>query len=168
MNEFLREITTTPFLPHLFALLAAYLLALPIGWDREQGTRSAGLRTFPLVALASCGFVQAAESVVMGNAEATARIVEGLITGMGFIGGGAILRRGASVKGTATAASLWATGAIGVSIALDSYDVAIAISLLTFLTLRGMKPLKRHDDEGPDDGPKRGAAAVSRRRYRRV
>ncbi len=47
--------------PHAIALAAAYLLALPIGWNREKGERSAGIRTFPLVALASCGFIQAAE-----------------------------------------------------------------------------------------------------------
>lgn len=51
-------------LPHLASLLTAYLLALPIGWDRERHERSAGLRTFPLVAIASCGFVQAAEPLL--------------------------------------------------------------------------------------------------------
>ena len=51
-------------LPHLAALIVAYLLALPIGWNREREERSAGLRTFPLVAVASCGFIQAAESIV--------------------------------------------------------------------------------------------------------
>lgn len=95
--------------PHLIALAVAYVLALPIGWNREQEERSAGLRTFPLVAVATCGFIQAAERVAAGDAEAMARIIEGLITGMGFIGGGAILRRDDSVKGTATAASLWVT-----------------------------------------------------------
>lgn len=63
------------------------------------------------------------------------RVVEGLITGMGFIGGGAILRRENSVKGTATAASLWITGAIGVAVGLGSYDVAIMLSIATIVTL---------------------------------
>ena len=101
---------SSPFdiVPHLTALLIAYELAIPIGWNREREERSAGLRTFPLVAVASCGFIQAAEHLVDDNPEAMARIVEGLITGMGFIGGGAILRLKDSVKGTATAASLWA------------------------------------------------------------
>lgn len=121
--------------PHLAALLTAYALALPIGWNREHEERSAGLRTFPLVAVASCGFVQAAEHLSAGNPEAMARIVEGLITGMGFIGGGAILRLKDSVKGTATAASLWATGAIGVAVGLGSYDVAIVLALITIATL---------------------------------
>src|SRR6218665_578068 len=77
-------------LPHAVALLAAYLLAIPIGWNREKEERSAGLRTFPLVAVASCGFIQAAESMAGGSAEALARVNEGVIVGMGFIGGGAI------------------------------------------------------------------------------
>jgi putative Mg2+ transporter-C (MgtC) family protein len=139
-----RLVTFDPaaFLPHLTALLAAYLLALPIGWNREQAERSAGLRTFPLVAIASCGFVQAAEGLAAGHPEAMARIVEGIITGMGFIGGGAILRMKDSVRGTATAASLWATGAIGTAAGLGSYDVAIVLCLVTFVTLWLLSPLK--------------------------
>lgn len=129
--------------PHLAALSVAYLLAFPIGWNRESEERSAGLRTFPLVAVASCGFIQAAETITSTSPEAMARIVEGLITGMGFIGGGAILRREDSVKGTATAASIWITGAIGVSVGLGSYDVALMLSLATIATLWVMSPLAR-------------------------
>lgn len=129
--------------PNLAALLSAYFLAFPIGWNREKEERSAGLRTFPLVAVASCGFIQGAETMTAGNAEAMARIVEGLITGMGFIGGGAILRRENSVKGTATAASLWITGAIGVAVGLGSYDVALLLSIATVVTLWVLPPLKR-------------------------
>jgi putative Mg2+ transporter-C (MgtC) family protein len=134
-------------LPHLVALAAAYLLALPIGWNREKAERSAGLRTFPLVAMASCGIVQAAESLTIGEPEAMARIVEGIITGMGFIGGGAILRMKESVKGTATAASLWATGAMGTAVGLGSYDVALIISLMTIITLWLLSPLKLQLDQ---------------------
>jgi putative Mg2+ transporter-C (MgtC) family protein len=130
-------------LPHLAALSIAYLLAFPIGWNREHEERSAGLRTFPLAAVASCGFIQAAESMAATSPEAMARIVEGLITGMGFIGGGAILRRTDSVKGTATAASLWITGAIGISVGLGSYDVALILCLATIVTLWIIPPLKR-------------------------
>jgi putative Mg2+ transporter-C (MgtC) family protein len=129
-------------LPHVVALLAAYMLALPIGWNREKEERSAGLRTFPLVAIASCGFVQAAEPMVASNPEAMARIVEGIITGMGFIGGGAILRMKDSVKGTATAASLWATGAMGTAVGLGSYDVAVVLAGVTIITLWLLSPLK--------------------------
>jgi putative Mg2+ transporter-C (MgtC) family protein len=129
--------------PHVLALCFAYALALPIGWDRERKERSAGLRTFPLVALASCGFVQATETVVASSPEAQARIVEGLITGIGFIGGGAIIKQGGAVQGTATAAGLWATGAIGAAVGLGSYDVAIVIALFTYFTFRGLSPLKQ-------------------------
>jgi len=135
-------------LPHLAALLTAYLLALPIGLNREKAERSAGLRTFPLVAVASCGIVQAAESLTVGSPEAMARIVEGVITGMGFIGGGAILRMKESVKGTATAASLWATGAMGTAVGLGSYDVALIISVVTFVTLWWLSPLGEKIEEG--------------------
>jgi putative Mg2+ transporter-C (MgtC) family protein len=130
-------------LPHLLALAAAYLLAFPIGWNREREERSAGLRTFPLVAIATCGFVQAAENLTADSPEAMARILEGLITGMGFIGGGAILRNSETVKGTATAASLWVTGAIGAAVGLGSYDVAVVLSAVTVITLWVMEPLKR-------------------------
>ncbi len=128
--------------PHLVAIAISYALAFPIGWNRETEERSAGLRTFPLVAIASCGLVQAAESMTHDNPEAMARIIEGLITGMGFIGGGAILRLKDSVKGTATAASLWVTGAIGISVGLGTYDVALMLAVVTFLTLRILSPLK--------------------------
>ncbi len=130
---------------HVVVLAIAYALAFPIGWEREKKERSAGLRTFPLVPLASCGFVQGTEAFLSNSPEGTARVVEGLITGVGFIGGGAILKHGASVQGTATAASLWATGAIGTTVGLGSFDVAIAIMVLTFLTLK-LLPLVK--DEG--------------------
>lgn len=128
--------------PHVVALIVAYLLALPIGWNREKEERSAGLRTFPLVAIASCGFIQASESMLAADPEAMARIVEGIITGMGFIGGGAILRQSDSVKGTATAASLWTTGAMGTAVGLGSYDVAVCLCLFTFATLWLLSPAK--------------------------
>ena len=70
-------------------------------------------------------------------------MIEGLITRVGFIGGGAILRQGASVHGITTAASLWATGAVGVSSALGAYEGAGLIAVVTFLTLRYLAPLKR-------------------------
>ncbi len=136
-------------LPHLIALAVAYLLALPIGWNREKNERSAGLRTFPLVAIATCGIVQATESILQNHPEGTARIIEGLMTGMGFIGGGAILKDGGSVHGTATAASLWATGATGAAVGLGAYDVAVMVSLFTFLTLWLLTPLKQEGGTPP-------------------
>src|SRR5687767_261970 len=129
-------------LPHAVALAIAYGLALPIGWNRERHERSAGLRTFPLVAVATCGFIQTTEALTVGHPEALARIVEGLIMGMGFVGGGAILKMNGSVHGTATAASLWVTGAIGVAVGLGALDVAVMLALVTFVTLKLAAPLK--------------------------
>lgn len=147
--------------PHIITMAAAYILALPIGWHREVEERSAGLRTFPLVAVASCGFVKATEGLTADNPEALARIIEGVITGMGFIGGGAILRLSSSVKGTATAASLWATGAIGIACALNAFDVAIIIMVFALITLAlfshgkddintPAKPVNEHKADDPD------------------
>jgi len=155
---------SNPFeiVPHVVAMIVAYLLALPVGWNREKEERSAGLRTFPLVAVAACGFVQAAESLTHGEPEAMARIVEGIITGMGFIGGGAILRLKDSVKGTATAASLWATGAMGTAVGLGSYDVAIVLSLITLLTLWVLSPLKSELVQEPD-GEETGEGKAEKR-----
>jgi putative Mg2+ transporter-C (MgtC) family protein len=130
-------------IPHVIALAGAYALALPIGWDREKQARTAGLRTFPLVAMASCGFVQATETLLASSPEGMARVVEGLITGVGFIGGGAILKHGSSVHGTATAASLWATGAIGTAVGLGSFDVAVTVAVFTFMTLKLLPLLKQ-------------------------
>lgn len=138
-------------LPHLGAMTMAYLLAFPIGWNREREERSAGVRTFPLVALATCGIVQATETILKGDAEGTSNIIGGLMSGMGFIGGGAILKTNGSVRGTATAASLWATGATGAAVGLGSYDVAVVISLFTFLTLLLLSPKKRKDQSEAED-----------------
>jgi putative Mg2+ transporter-C (MgtC) family protein len=138
-------------LQHLAILAIAYVLALPIAWNREKEERSAGLRTFPLVAVASCGFVQGTEELLRGQPEAQARIIEGIIAGMGFIGGGAILKQGEAVHGTATAASLWATGAVGVATGVGAYDVAVVIAAITFLTLFCLTPLKREGRADPGE-----------------
>ncbi|MES2541544.1 MAG: MgtC/SapB family protein [Pseudomonadota bacterium] len=130
-------------LSNLITLGVAYLLALPIGWNREREERSAGLRTFPLVAIASCGFVMVALDVIGPNSGEHSRILEGLMTGIGFIGGGAILKQGDQARGTATAASLWATGAIGAAVGYGQLDIAVILSLVTVLTLILLTPLRR-------------------------
>ena len=121
---------------HLIALAVAYALALPIGWNREHEARSAGLRTFPLVAIASCGFVIVAIRVLGQDSAGQARIIEGRITGVRVIGGGAILKRAGGTSGTATAASLWATGALGAAVGYGLYDIAAILSIVTFATLQ--------------------------------
>ena len=118
------------------------MLALPVAWNREQRARGAGLRTFPLVSIAACGYMLVGMQVYSGS-DAEARVMYGIITGMGFIGGGAILKDGASVSGTATAASLWNTGAIGISVAYSGYEIALVLSLINFLILQFSRSFKR-------------------------
>jgi putative Mg2+ transporter-C (MgtC) family protein len=127
---------------NLASIAVAFLLALPVGWEREQSERSAGLRTFPLVAMASCGYILLATRVVSGHPEAEARVLEGLITGIGFIGGGAILKSDGAVRGTATAASVWNTGAIGAAVAFGRYEIAIVLAAINFAALRWLAPFK--------------------------
>jgi putative Mg2+ transporter-C (MgtC) family protein len=127
-------------------LLTAWVLALPVAWDRERETRGAGLRTFPLVAVAACGYMLVGISV-LDSTEAEARVVEGLITGVGFIGGGAILKSRGSVTGTATAASIWNTGLIGMAVAFQRYEVALLMSLINFMTLRYVRRWKPNDKQ---------------------
>jgi putative Mg2+ transporter-C (MgtC) family protein len=118
----------------------SYALTAVIGWDREKETHSTGVRTFPIVGMASCGYL-----LILGphpDSGDQSRLLQGLITGIGFIGGGAILKEGATVKGTATAASIWNAGVIGGSVAAGRYEVAVVLALLNLLTLRALLPLK--------------------------
>ena len=119
----------------------AYILTASVGWEREREAHSAGVRTFPIVGMASCGYL-----LLLGpqpNSADQSRLLQGLITGIGFIGGGAILKEGTTVKGTATAASVWNAGVIGAAVAMDHYGTAITLAILNLFTLRGLLPLKR-------------------------
>jgi putative Mg2+ transporter-C (MgtC) family protein len=129
---------------NLAHLLTAWVLALPVAWDRERASRGAGLRTFPLVAVATCGYMLVGISV-LDSTDAEARVVGGLITGVGFIGGGAILKSKGSVTGTATAASIWNTGLIGMAVAFQRYEIALLMSLINFMTLRFVRRWKEDD-----------------------
>lgn len=124
-------------LSHMVDMLIAYGLALPIGWDRESATNGgAGIRTFPIVAMASCGFVLIGVGIFGEKTPELANILYGLIVGIGFIGNGTILKRGNESRGNATAASVWVTGAIGAATGFALYDIALVLSVVTFLTLR--------------------------------
>lgn len=132
----------------------AFLFTLPIAWNRERGSRSAVLRTFPIVALASCGFVLLAIEVLEERSVGQARILEGVITGIGFIGGGAILKAGSTTHGTATAASILNTGVVGAAVGFGYYDIGFVLALANFLVLFGLGKLKSEDAGGntkPDD-----------------
>jgi putative Mg2+ transporter-C (MgtC) family protein len=126
----------------------AFLLAVPIGWDREKQKheRTAGIRTFPLVAIASCGIFLIGEAISSGQADPISRVIYGVVTGIGFLGGGAILKEKGQVTGLTTAASLWNTAAIGLAAGADQFGMAAALSAGNFLILR----IKPHGPPPPD------------------
>lgn len=137
----LPDIDWNTVLTHLYQLGAAYIVALPVAFNRERQARSAGLRTFPLVSIAACGYMITGIQV-LDTTDAESRVLYAIVAGMGFIGGGAILKGKGGVTGTATAASLWNTGAIGIAVAFHRYEIAIVLSLLNFLTLQFVTHLK--------------------------
>ena len=123
-------------------LIVAYGLALPVGWYREKEAHSIGVRTFPLVAMASCAYILMAVPPGQVDTAAQSRVIQGLVAGIGFIGGGAILKAEGNVHGTATAASIWNTGVLGAAVAEDRYWLAVVLALLNLFALRVLLPLK--------------------------
>lgn len=125
--------------------LTAFALAFVIGWERHRARRPAGLRTFPIVGLASCIFVLVGHSAFPNDPTSQARVIQGLMSGIGFIGGGAIIKQlsdeEGTVQGIATAASIWATGAIGAAVAYRRFDLAALTALAGYLTLRFLPPV---------------------------
>lgn len=120
-------------------VLIAYALLLPVGWYREKEAHSVGVRTFPIVAMASCGYVLLATPMDMA---AQSRVIQGMVAGMGFIGGGAILKSEGNVHGVATAASIWNTGVVGAAVAQEHWLLAVALAGLNLFALRVLLPLK--------------------------
>jgi len=135
-------------------LVVAYVFALPVGWYREQEAHSVGLRTFPVVAMASCGYILLGTTSAHITPEGQSRIIQGLVTGIGFIGGGAILKSEKQVHGTATAASIWCTGVIGAAVAQDRYLLAGMLAALNLFALRVLMPIKQKlSREAPTELP---------------
>ena len=132
---------------NLLRMLIAFALAFPLAWERVKSERSIGLRTFPIVAVASCGYMLIALQMPGANADSMMRAIQGLLGGMGFIGGGAILKSNGSVRGLATAASLWSTGAIGAAVAFRREEIAVVLAVANFLLLRWLSPLKHNQEE---------------------
>ena len=123
-------------------ILAAYLLALPVGWYRETEAHTIGVRTFPLVSMASCAYILLGMPAYHNSIDAQSRIIQGMVAGIGFLGGGAILRAKGDVHGTATAASIWNTAALGAAVAEDRYLLAVFLSAMNLFALRVLLPLK--------------------------
>lgn len=131
------------FVLALEKIALAWALVIPTGWWAEKQGNAVGIRTFPLVAMASCGFLMILDNV---NGDGS-RVLQGLIAGIGFVGGGAIVRDGISVRGTATAAAIWAAGAIGAAVALGRIEIAIVLSVMDVFTMGALVPIKRWLDK---------------------
>lgn len=129
------EFDIEQLLTHLVQLGVAFLLPMLTAWDRETKARSAGLRTFPLVSMAACSFTILAITM-FDDPRAQSSIISGIVTGIGFIGGGAILKDKSNVNGTSTAAAIWSTGAVGIAAGLGRLEIAIALSVMTFITFK--------------------------------
>jgi len=113
------------------SLLIAVALGAIVGIEREHAHRPAGLRTHMLVSLGSCLFT------IMSNAFSSqpAQVAGGIVAGIGFIGAGTIWAERDKVKGITTAASLWATAAIGIASGLGDFLLAATVTFLVFLIL---------------------------------
>jgi putative Mg2+ transporter-C (MgtC) family protein len=133
-------------------LLVALLLGGVIGLERELTGQAAGLRTHMTVALGAAlfGVVSAYsfEEFIRLRFETNyqvdvTRIASNIVTGVGFLGGGIILKHGASVRGLTTAASMWVTAAVGVAVALGSYLEAVVATTALILALTGLRRPRR-------------------------
>jgi putative Mg2+ transporter-C (MgtC) family protein len=131
------------------ALLLAALLGGLIGLNREQADRPAGFRTHMLVAVGSTLFTLL--SVHAFEPGDPGRVASQILPGMGFLGAGAILKEGGSIKGLTTAASLWSTAAIGMAIGVGAWLLAIACTVIVWSVLAiiyKMTPnLRNHRDK---------------------
>lgn len=133
-------------------LVLAVVLGGLIGMERELNDHPAGLRTHISVALGAALFTMAGSYGFSEFVDArddtnvnigVERVASNIVTGVGFLGGGAILKYGATVKGLTTAASLWVTAAIGMGAALGSYFTTTATTLLLLLALVGLRAPRR-------------------------
>ncbi len=114
-------------------VLIASLLGGIIGWEREHHVRVAGIRTYSAIALGSCVFGLVSMNVSV-NADPT-RIAAQVVTGIGFIGAGMIFRQGGSVGGLTSAATIWATAAVGLATAFGMYITGLLTTIIIFLLL---------------------------------
>jgi putative Mg2+ transporter-C (MgtC) family protein len=124
-------------------VLLAFLLAGIIGWEREKHGRQAGIRTFAGIGIGACvfGLISIHGPIALGftNVDVT-RVAANVVVGVGFLGAGIIFQREGGVAGLTTAASLWATAAVGVAVAFRMYTIAILVTviLLSMLWLPGL------------------------------
>ena len=131
----------------LIRMTAATLLGAVIGIQRERAGKPAGLRTHMLVTLGTAVFVLACSGVGMSS-DGLSRVIQGLVTGIGFIGAGSILKLSEQrdVQGLTTAAGVWMTAAVGVAAGLGSLGVALLSTVFTLVILTLAKRFERDDD----------------------
>ena len=125
-----------PEIEAVLRLLLAAALGAMVGFQRERAHKPAGLRTHILICLGSALFTVVSVLGFAGNVD-PARVAAGVVTGIGFIGAGVILRgaRGDRVVGITTAASIWVTAAIGIAAGVGMYLIAVVVTLITVLVL---------------------------------
>jgi len=118
-----------------FRVILACFLGGLIGWERERHRHiiSAGIRTYGAIAMGACIFSMLSDFAP--PPADTSRIAAQVVSGIGFLGGGIIFRQGDYVTGLTTAATLWATAAVGMAIAFGFYFVGILTAILIFLLL---------------------------------
>lgn len=127
-------------------LLITTVLAGLVGVEREYHGRAAGLRTYILVGLGSCLVMEISAYLQTTFPNATAdpaRLGAAVITGLGFLGAGTIMKSGASVRGLTTAAGLWVVGIIGLAVGAGFVWGAVAVTVLVLLSLFLLSPVKR-------------------------
>ena len=128
------------------AMLVSTLLGTLVGWERQMGRKPAGLRTHTLVCLGSTMFVLLtphAMSTLGGTQLDATRIVHGVVTGVGFLGAGSIIRQEGYVAGLTTAASVWMVAAIGVAVGVHAYLLAIVGTVLALVVLEWYRWVER-------------------------
>jgi putative Mg2+ transporter-C (MgtC) family protein len=118
-------------------LLLALLLGAAVGVEREYSRHPAGLRTLVLVSLGSCLFSSLGLVLVTSGTDPT-RIAAQVVTGIGFLGAGAILRQGDGIKGLTTAASIWVVAAIGMACGFGLFVLALLATVMSIVALVAM------------------------------
>ena len=124
----------------LIALVIAVVLGGVIGFERELTGKPAGLRTNILICVGAAAFTIMAP-YLSSSPEAITRMAAGVITGVGFLGAGALIQEGTGIHGLTTAASIWLVTSIGIACGAQLYPLAVTITVLGLIVLFGMHPL---------------------------
>jgi putative Mg2+ transporter-C (MgtC) family protein len=142
---------TRQFARIIIRLLAAMLLGAVIGFQREKLGKPAGLRTHMLVSLGAAIFVLGPLEGGM-DLDGLSRVIQGLATGIGFIGGGAILKllEQREIEGLTTAAGIWMTAAVGVAVGLGRLPLALLSTILTWFILTVFSKIESRLNVRPD------------------